>query len=83
MELPKLNIDDKILKEKVIEVLSPLHIDENKCKKLVSVFEDEIQRGNICRRHSVTNDHSYIRIGKWSLCFKFANGKHLYSRAAR
>lgn len=59
MELPKLNIDDKILKEKVIEVLSPLDIDGNKCQKLVSVFEDEIHRGGICRRPSVTNYHSY------------------------
>ena len=45
MELPKLNIEDKSLKEKILEVLAPLYIDEPTCRKLVSVFENEIEKG--------------------------------------
>ena len=55
MEQPQLNIDDKDLKEKVLEVLSPLYIDDEKCRKLVTVFEDEIQKGKIGTEHHKTN----------------------------
>ena len=46
MELPTLKLDSENLKNKVINVLSPLYIDDNTCKKLVAVFEDEIEKGD-------------------------------------
>ena len=45
MELPTLKIEAEDIKTKVIDVLSPLYIDENTCKRLVAVFEDEIEKG--------------------------------------
>ena len=46
MELPTLKLDSENLKNKVINVLSPLYIDDNTCTKLVAVFEDEIEKGD-------------------------------------
>ena len=46
MELPTLKLDSENLKNKVINVLSPLYIDDNTCAKLVAVFEDEIEKGD-------------------------------------
>ena len=46
LELPTLKLDSENLKNKVINVLSPLYIDDNTCTKLVAVFEDEIEKGD-------------------------------------
>ena len=45
MELPTLKLQAEDIKTKVIDVLSPLYIDDSTCKKLVAVFEDEIEKG--------------------------------------
>lgn len=45
MELPSLNLEDDAIKTKVINVLSSLYIDDSTCKKLITVFEDEIEKG--------------------------------------
>lgn len=47
MELPSLNLEDDAIKTKVINVLSSLYIDDSTCKKLITVFEDEIEKGNV------------------------------------
>ena len=46
MELPTLKLETEVVRTKVIDVLSPLYIDDNNCRKLVAVFEDEIEKGN-------------------------------------
>ena len=45
MELPTLKLQAEDINTKVIDVLSPLYIDDSTCKKLVAVFEDEIEKG--------------------------------------
>ena len=47
MDLPALKLDSEDLKTKVINVLSPLYIDDKTCTKLVAVFEEEIEQGAI------------------------------------
>ena len=47
MELPHLKITDESLRKHVVEILSPLYINEEGCKKLVAVFEDEIEKGTL------------------------------------
>ena len=45
MELPTLKLEAEDLKSKIMNVLSPLYIDDSTCTKLVAVFEDEIEKG--------------------------------------
>ena len=45
MELPTLKLEAEDIKSKIKNVLSPLYIDDSTCTKLVSVFEDEIEKG--------------------------------------
>ena len=47
MELPTLKIEAEDIKTKVIDVLSPLYIDDSTCKRLVAIFEDEIEKGTL------------------------------------
>ena len=59
MELPYLKITDESLRKQVVEILSPLYINEEGCKKLVAVFEDEIEKGTL--------ELNQFWIYKWSL----------------
>ena len=45
MELPKLDLVDEVMRAKVLDVLKPLDIDEIKCKKLMTVFDEELDKG--------------------------------------
>ena len=45
MDLPLLELGDKAVEEKVKTILSSLVIDEKKFKKLVEVFESELDKG--------------------------------------
>ena len=45
MELPTLKLEAEDIKSKIKNVLSPIYIDDSTCTKLVSVFEDEIEKG--------------------------------------
>jgi len=45
MELPSLKLEDDSLRNRVLELLSPLVIDETKVSRLVTVLQSEIQLG--------------------------------------
>ena len=45
MELPKLDLVDEVMRAKVLDALKPLDIDEIKCKKLMTVFDEELDKG--------------------------------------
>ena len=47
MELPDLKLNNEEQRRKVLDFLSPLCIDESKCQKIISVFQNELDKGNI------------------------------------
>ena len=47
MELPDLKLNNEEQRRKVLDFLSPLYIDESKCQKVISVFQNELDKGNI------------------------------------
>ena len=45
MELPTLNLESDEMKRDILEKIEPLIIDNSKCTKLESVFNDELEKG--------------------------------------
>jgi len=45
MDLPNIRLDHAKTKQKILEAMSPLYIDEGKCLKLINVFKDELEKG--------------------------------------
>ena len=45
MDLPNIGLDNAKTKQKILEAMSPLYIDEEKCLKLINVFKDELEKG--------------------------------------
>ena len=85
MELPSLNLEDDAIKTKVINVLSSLYIDDSTCKKLITVFEDEIEKGIMFYNiflYSII-DSPLIRYEAWFAEIQLTDGEYLYPRTVR
>ena len=45
MELPILELKDEDIRNKVLDIMKPLNIDEVKCQKLLEIFNEELDKG--------------------------------------
>ena len=68
MELPKLEIKDESVRNKVLAILKQLNIDESKCKKLLEIFNEELDKGE---DYDLESDNISISLFQvWSQVFQ-------------